>query len=66
MTDEQRKKFSKIVNLNWEINNQTDSEIEKFKKSAVLNDMIEDLKQDMGEDEYNSFINAGRRMFASA
>ncbi len=66
MTDEQRKKFSKIVDLNWEIDNQTDSAIEKFKKSVVLNDMIEDLKQDMGEDEYNSFINAGRRMFALA
>jgi hypothetical protein len=64
MTDKQGKKFSKIVDLNWEIDHKTDSAIEKFKKSVVLNAMIEDLKQDMGEAEYNIFIDAGRRMFA--
>jgi len=66
MTDEQNKKFSKIVDLNWEINCETDSTIDRLKKSVILNHMIEDLKQDMGEDAYNAFMNAGRRMFAPA
>lgn len=63
MTESQGKLFNEILDLNWEMKNETNS----TKKYELLGKLIQkkiNLKEDMGEEAYNTFMDAGRKMFA--
>jgi len=63
LNDKQRKILSKIIDLNWDMNRETNA----VKKYELLGKLIQkkiDLKKDMGEAEYNKFMNAGQKMFS--
>lgn len=65
LTDYQRQLFSKIVNLNWEI----DQDYPQIVKNALINEYFrveEELMDNMGRAEYRAYINGMRQMFAPA
>lgn len=66
MTEPQRKKFSKILDVNWEIKELQESGkwANALEKSKELNALKKDLRDDMGHEEYDLFIENGRKMFA--
>jgi hypothetical protein len=66
MTEKQQEKFRKVLDLNWECKEL--QEAGKWKdlwdKSKELHTAKEDLKEDMGDEAYDQFIETGRKMFA--
>ena len=63
MTDYQRQLFSKLVDLNWEMNKNYDQII----KHALINEywrVEEQLMEDMGRAEYRAYVAGMKRMFA--
>jgi len=63
MTDQQSKKLSKIMDLNWDLK----SEENPMKAYEMTRDLIrlkQDLRDDMGHKEYDTFMENGRKMFA--
>ena len=72
MTEEQRVIFRKVLDTNWEIKEL----MEEVKKTGNFDKLLEkskehqaavaELKESMGEYEYNKFIETGRKMFAPA
>lgn len=66
MTEQQRKKFSKILDVNWEIKELQEAGkwVDAMEKVKELNALKKDLKDDMGDEEYDTFIENGRKMFA--
>ena len=63
MTEPQRKKLSKIIDLNWDLKSETNP-VKAFEMASELNQMKKDLRDDMGHEEYDNFIENGRKMFA--
>jgi len=66
MTDTERKIFSKVLDTNWEVKElQTAGKwAEARVKAAEHHVHVADLKELMGESEYDLFIEMGRKMFA--
>ncbi len=64
LTPEQSKLFSKMVDLNWEIDHSKASFSERLEMVREMNQIENDLQESMGKAEYDRFINLGRRMFA--
>jgi hypothetical protein len=66
MTNEQSAIFRKVLDTNWEVKELTEAGKwkEAMEKINAHNDAVKELKESMGEEEYNKFINTGRRMFA--
>lgn len=70
MTNEQREIFRKVLDTNWEVKEL----MEGAKKTGKFHDVLEkarehqaavaELKESMGEREYDNFIAMGRQMFA--
>jgi len=63
MTESQRKQLSQIIDLNWDISQETNP----GKKYQMVNELIQKkkaLRDDMGHEEYDKFIENGRKMFA--
>jgi len=65
LTDSQRQLFSKILDLNYDFNRETNN-TKKFELFKELNAAKSELKESMGENAYNEFFDKGRRMFAPA
>lgn len=65
MTNEQRAKLSKIIDLNWDMHHETNL-LKKFEMCKELTYLKKDLRNDMGHDEYDRFMETGRQMFAPA
>lgn len=65
ITDSQREKFSRILDLNWDCNRASDPQ-EKARLKQELEVAQKDLESDMGKDAYNRFMTAGRLMFSWA
>lgn len=63
MTESQRKKLSKIINLNWDISHESDV-MKKFEMAKELNRLKKELRDEMGHEEYDTFMENGRKMFA--
>jgi hypothetical protein len=63
MTNEQREKLRKIIDLNWDTSHETNP-LKKYEMSKELNCLKKDLRNDMGHDEYDRFMDAGGKMFA--
>jgi hypothetical protein len=72
MTEEQRVIFRKVLDTNWEIKElmegvkKTGNFDKLLEKSKEHQAALKELKESMGEAEYNKFIETGRRMFAPA
>ena len=65
MTDYQRQLFSKLIDLNWE----ADQDYPQIVKNALINEYfrVEDnLKELMGREEYRAYVEGMRQMFAPA
>lgn len=65
LTDDQRLLFTKILDLNYDINREH-SNTKKFELFERLNAAKTELRNSMGADAYNEFMNKGQRMFAPA
>lgn len=65
MTEPQRKKFTKILDINWEVKELQESGkwVEALEKAKELNALKKDLRDDMGPEEYDAFMENGRKMF---
>ena len=72
MTNEQREIFRKVLDTNWEIKElmeeakKTGKFDKVLEKSKEHREAVDELKESMGEKEYNTFIAIGRQMFAPA
>lgn len=63
LTNYQSQLFSKLVNLNWE----ADQDYPQTVKTALINEywrVRTELTEDMGIDEYNKYMDGMRQMFA--
>jgi len=65
MTEEQHKLFSEMLDLNWDFKNSEDWQ-EKIVLAGKLSEKKKELIADMGQEEYDRFIETGQRMFAPA
>jgi hypothetical protein len=63
MTEPQRKKLSKIIDLNWDLKIET-NQIKAFEMAMELSRLKNDLRDDMGHEAYDTFMDNGRKMFA--
>ena len=63
LTEDQRKLFREILDINWEFEQEKDWN-KKATLSAQLMMKKNSLKNSMGEEEYDKFIRMGREMFA--
>lgn len=63
MTEEQRLLFRKVLDLNWEYAHETDWD-NKFRLASKLSSAKNELRESMGNEAYDEFIETGRRMFA--
>lgn len=64
-TDKAAKIFNEILDLNWK----AEKEVKRFSKewSELQKDLgkkLSELKEEMGEDEYNRFMENGKKMFS--
>jgi hypothetical protein len=68
MTNEQSAIFRKVLDTNWEVKELTESSrwIEAIEKVKELDRLKSELKESMGEYEYNKFMDTGRKMFSPA
>ena len=72
MTDGQREIFRKVLDTNWEIKELMEGAKKTGKFDKVLakakehREAVDELKESMGEREYDNFIAMGRQMFSSA
>jgi hypothetical protein len=66
MTNAESKIFSKVLDTNWEVKElQTAGKwAEAREKAAEYHAHVAELKELMGESEYDLFIEMGRKMFA--
>lgn len=64
MNEEQRKIFSEVLDLNWEMSQEKKNFTRKMELAKQLGAKKEELKASMGEAEYNKFMNAGQKMFS--
>ena len=64
MTTYQNRLFSKVVDLNWEMNNSDYNQTVKDALTAQYFKVMEMLKEDMGNAEFREYMRMGREMFA--
>lgn len=66
MTNEQSEIFRKVLDTNWEVKELTESGkwVTALEKIKELDALKSQLKESMGEKEYNKFMDTGRKMFA--
>lgn len=66
MTNEQSAIFKKVLDTNWEVKELSEAGKwqEAMEKSKEHHAHVKELKESMGEKEYDNFINIGRKMFA--
>jgi hypothetical protein len=64
MTNYEQSLFSDLLDVNWMIEeNRSNKDLTRF-LTIAYHKIQEDLRDAMGDDEYRSFIRAGREMFA--
>ena len=62
MTDEQYKIFSELLDTNQKFKTEKVNSV-KWDLAMRVNDLKKELKESMGEETYNQFMNAGEKMF---
>lgn len=63
MTQKQSEMLREIIDLNWEASQEKDV-LKKFEMYNELSEKKKALRDDMGHEEYDEFMENGRRMFA--
>jgi hypothetical protein len=63
MTKKQSEMLREIIDLNWEASQEKDV-LKKFEMYNELSKKTKALRDDMGHEEYDEFMENGRRMFA--
>ena len=63
MTQKQSEMLREIIDLNWEASQEKDV-LKKFEMYNELSKKRKALRDDMGHEEYDEFMENGRRMFA--
>ena len=63
MTESQSKKLNAIIDLNWDLSQESDI-MKKFEIAKELSRLKVNLRDDMGYKEYDTFMENGRKMFA--
>jgi len=66
MTNYQMGLFSKMIDLNWEIDNGGYNPIVKTALTEYYCKVREELMEDMGTAEFKEYMRMGREMFAPA
>lgn len=64
LTEEQRNVLSKLIDANWEMNDESNSEQERQDAQVSFYELRYHLIQLMGFDEFQGFMDKGKRMFA--
>lgn len=64
LNDKQRKIFSEVIDLNWDMKNENKNFTRKMELYKKLEAKKEELKESMGEAKYNKFMDAGTKMFS--
>lgn len=62
MTDEQYKIFSELLDTNQKFKTEKVNSV-KWDLAMRVNDLKKELKESMGEETYNQFMNAGEKRF---
>ena len=67
MTQVQSELFSQILDVNWNLKEYCDNGewMLALKTQDALDELIRQLKESMGIDAFHSFMNNGKKMFAS-
>jgi hypothetical protein len=65
MTESQSNQLREIIDLNWNISHEANP-VKKWDMVNELNDKKRVLRDDMGHEEYDRFMDNGRKMFAPA
>ena len=66
LTDKQRELFSEILDINWGVDhaiNEKSFDI-AFQLTADLEKKQAELRESMGDEKYNDFMNKGKKMFS--
>jgi hypothetical protein len=63
MTEDQRKKLSLIIDLNWDFVIEKDV-LRKIEMGRDLEQLKNELRDDMGQEDYDIFMQRGRQMFS--
>jgi len=63
LTEKQSNLLREVIDLNWEFEQETDWS-KKWNMAKELNTKKKELREDMGGEEYDKFIENGRKMFA--
>lgn len=63
MTNAQREQLREIIDLNWELTQESDPS-KAWEMAKELGRKKHALREDMGHDEYDLFMENGRKMFA--
>jgi len=64
MTNYEREIFSKLLDVSWEMDKKEHSKLIKEALNNLYWKLRDDLKESMGENEYNNFIKEGKEMCA--
>jgi hypothetical protein len=66
MTNEQSKKFSQLLDANWDCDQAVKSGkyMQAFELAETVAKLKRELREDMGAEEYDKFIENGRKMFS--
>jgi hypothetical protein len=64
MTNYEREIFSKLLDVSWEMDKKEHSKLIKEALNSYYFKLRDELKDSMGEKEYNNFIKEGKQMFA--
>lgn len=63
MTESQRVQLREIIDLNWDVSQETDI-LKKWEMTKELSSKKRALRNDMGHEAYDQFMDNGRKMFA--
>jgi len=66
MTNYEREIFSKLLDVNYEIEKGNHHSLIKEALNNLYWKLRDELKESMGENEYNNFIKQGRQMFTTS
>ncbi len=63
MNKEQEQLFKELLDLNWEMEKERDM-MKKWGLVIAVNDKRKELRESMGEEAYQKFMNAGSKLFS--
>jgi hypothetical protein len=66
MTNYQQGLFTDLIDVNWMIEENKENKAMRRFLSIAYHKIQDDLRESMGDDKYNTFLRAGREMFAPA